>query len=442
MATNEVRRPEIAAAAERVGRYRWVICALLFAATAINYVDRQMIGVLEPDYLRPEFHWSPGDYARIVVYFQLAYAIGYLGFGKIVDRIGARFGYAIAVGIWTLFHVLHGGVRSIGQFAMARFGLGIGESGNFPAGVKAVTEWFPQKERALANGVFNAGTNIGAIVTPLLVPALVLAYGWQAAFLFSGLIGLVWLPLWLLLYRNPRENPRVSAAELRWIAQDGPALPPRRMHWRELLGKRQTWAYALAKFLTDPIFGMYLVWLPDFLARRYGLDLRTFGPPLIAIYLLSDFGSVAGGWLSSRLLRTGWGVNRARKIALLICALCATPVMFAAQASNVWVAVAIIGLAAAAHQGFSANLYALPADLLPRGGIGSVVGIGGALGACGGMLMSKYTGWTLDADRGYAPVFLIASCTYLVALVLIHVLSPRLEPARDAGDDASVVPIR
>jgi len=427
--------------ARPAGAQRWLVVALLFWAMIVNYIDRQTIGILKPT-MSADLHWSNSDFANIHLCFQAAYAICYVLWGRVVDRIGAKWGFALAFALWSAAQLATAAARQIGHFMLARMFLGVGESGAFPGAIKAVAEWFPQKERALANGVFNAGTNIGAIVTPLLVPALVLAYGWQAAFLFSGLIGLVWLPLWLLLYRNPRENPRVSAAELRWIAQDGPALPPRRMHWRELLGKRQTWAYALAKFLTDPIFGMYLVWLPDFLARRYGLDLRTFGPPLIAIYLLSDFGSVAGGWLSSRLLRTGWGVNRARKIALLICALCATPVMFAAQASNVWVAVAIIGLAAAAHQGFSANLYALPADLLPRGGIGSVVGIGGALGACGGMLMSKYTGWTLDADRGYAPVFLIASCTYLVALVLIHVLSPRLEPARDAGDDASVVPIR
>lgn len=385
-----------------------------------------------------DLNWSNTDFANIHLCFQAAYAICYLLWGRVVDRIGAKWGFALAFALWSVAQLATAAARQIGHFMLARMFLGLGESGAFPGAIKAVVEWFPQKERALANGVFNAGTNIGAIITPLLVPALVLEYGWQAAFVFSGLIGLVWLPLWLVLYRTPRENRRVSAAELRWIAQDGPVSTPRRMPWRALLGKRQAWAYAAAKFLTDPIFGMYLVWLPDFLAKRFGLDLRTFGPPLIAIYLLSDAGSIAGGWLSSRLLRLGWSVNRARKTALLICALCATPVMFAAQASNVWVAVAIIGLAAAAHQGFSANLYALPADLLPRGGVASVVGIGGALGACGGMLMSKYTGWTLDADRGYAPIFVIASCAYLVALAVVHVLSPRLEPAPEVTGDANV----
>ncbi|MEP6939636.1 MAG: MFS transporter [Rudaea sp.] len=417
------------------GAQRWLVVALLFLAMIVNYIDRQTIGILKP-VMSADLHWSNSDFANIHLCFQAAYAVCYVLWGRVVDRVGARWGFALAFALWSAAQLATSAARQIAHFMLARLLLGVGESGAFPGAIKAVSEWFPQKERALANGVFNAGTNIGAIITPLLIPALVLSCGWQAAFVFSGLIGLIWLPLWLVLYRSPRENPRVSAAELRWIAQDGPAPAERRMTWRALLAKRQTWTYALAKFLTDPIFGMYLVWLPDFLARRFGLDLRTFGPPLIAIYLLSDFGSVAGGWLSSRLLRAGWSVNRARKTALLVCALCATPVVFAAQVSNVWVAVAIIGLAAAAHQGFSANLYALPADLLPRGGVASVVGIGGALGACGGMLMSKYTGWTLDADRGYAPIFVIASCTYLVALALIHFLSPRLAPDDDENAPA------
>ena len=411
------------------GRQRWIIVALLFVAMIMNYVDRQTLGILKPA-MSAELHWSNSDFANIHLCFQAAYALCYLFWGRIVDRIGARWGFALAFALWSIAQLATSAARQIGHFMFARLLLGVGESGAFPGSIKAVSEWFPQKERALANGLFNAGTNIGAIVTPLLIPALVLAYGWQAAFVVSGLAGLIWLPIWFVLYRSPRDNPRVSAAELRWIEQDASSsVGAARTGWRRLLPLRQTWAYAFAKFMTDPVFGMYLVWLPDFLAKRFHLDLKTFGPPLIAIYVLSDVGSVGGGWLSSRLLRLGWSVNRARKTALLVCALCATPVAFAAYASNVWVAVALIGLAAAAHQGFSANLYALPADLLPRGGVGSVVGIGGALGACGGMLMSKYTGWTLDADRGYAPIFLIASCAYLAALALIHVFSPRMQPA-------------
>jgi MFS transporter, ACS family, aldohexuronate transporter len=410
------------------GRRRWIVVVLLLLAMIVNYVDRQTLGLLKPA-MSAELGWSNSDFANIHLSFQAAYALCYLIWGRVVDRIGARAGFALAFALWSLAQLTTAAARQIGHFMLARLVLGMGESGAFPGSIKAIAEWFPQKERALANGLFNAGTNIGAIITPLLVPALVLAYGWQAAFVVSGLAGLVWLPLWLMLYRSPRASARLSAAELRWIEQDASPTTATRVPLSQLLRYRQTWAYALAKFMTDPVFGMYLVWLPDFLAKRFNLDLKTFGPPLIAIYLLSDVGSVLGGWLSSRLLRRGWSVNRARKTALLICALCATPVVFAAHASNVWVAVALIGLAAAAHQGFSANLYALPPDLLPRGGVASVVGIGGALGACGGMLMSKYTGWTLDADRGYAPIFLIASCAYLAALALIHFLSPRLQPA-------------
>ena len=431
MATNETGRPGVAAAAERVGRYRWVICALLFAATAINYVDRQMIGVLEPDYLRPEFHWSPGDYAQIVVYFQLAYAIGYLGFGKIVDRIGARFGYAIAVGIWTLFHVLHGGVRSIGQFAMARFGLGIGESGNFPAGVKAVTQWFPQKERALAIGVFNAGSNVGAILTPLIVPAIALSYGWRMTFVVTGVLGLLWVVAWLALYREPDDHGRVGAAELAYIRQDAvdPLVAVKGL-WFRLLGKRETWAFALGKFFIDPIWWFYLFWLPSYLHDKYQLNLVGFGLPIAAIYLLSDLGSVAGGWLSGRMIRAGATPNKARKLTMLICAVCILPVVLSQYIDNLWLNVLIIGIAAAGHQAFSANVYTIPSDTFPRFAVGSVIGIGGTVGALGGMLFSMYIGKVLDSLGTYAPIFAVAGGSYFIALICIHLLSPRLRPAR------------
>ena len=434
MATNETGRPHVAAAAERVGRYRWVICALLFAATAINYVDRQMIGVLEPDYLRPEFHWSPGDYARIVVYFQLAYAIGYLGFGKIVDRIGARFGYAVAVGIWTLFHVLHGGVRSIGQFALARFGLGIGESGNFPAGVKAVTEWFPQKERALAIGVFNAGSNVGAILTPLIVPAIALSYGWRMTFVVTGLLGVLWVVAWLALYREPHDHSRVGAAELAYIRQD-PVDPSVKVKglWFKLLATRETWAFALGKFFIDPIWWFYLFWLPSYLHDKYQLNLVGFGLPIAAIYLLSDIGSVAGGWLSGRMIRAGMTPNKARKLTMLVSAFCILPVVLSQFVDSLWLNVLIIGIAAAGHQAFSANVYTIPSDTFPRFAVGSVIGIGGTVGALGGMLFSMYIGKVLDNLGTYAPIFAVAGGSYFVALLCIHLLSPRLRLAKLEG---------
>ena len=408
-----------------VGRYRWVVVALLFAATAINYVDRQMIGVLKPT-LSAEMQWSETDYANIVFWFQAAYAIGYLGFGRIVDVIGARFGYAIAVTIWTIAHMAHGGVYGVTQFAMARFGLGIGESGNFPAGIKAVTEWFPQKERAFAIGLFNAGANIGAIITPLLVPWLTIAYGWRVAFYATGIFGIVWLIAWLVFYRRPDQHPKVTAEELAYIRQD-PADPVEPIGWAKLVTIRETWAYAIGKFCIDPSWWFFLFWLPGYLGTRYGLDLISFGPPLVAIYLLSDGGSIFGGWMSGRLMKAGKSVNAARKLTMLLCAFAVLPIFFAQSIDNLWLAVLVIGIATAAHQAFSANLYTLPSDLFPRGAVGSVVGIGGTVGAIGGMVMAKYAGYILDGIGSYTPLFAVAGSAYFVALGAVHLLSPRLE---------------
>ena len=407
------------------GRYRWSVVALLFAAMVINYVDRQTIGLLKPDLSR-QFGWTESDYANLVVYFQLAYAFGFMAWGKIMDRVGARWGLGVAFLLWQAAHIAHAAARGLGGFIAARVFLGVGESGAFPAGIKAVAEWFPRKERALATGIFNAGTNIGAIVTPLVIPAIVLAFGWPMAFVVTGVGGMIWLPIWLLLYRRPRQQRRLDALELAYIEQD-PADPVVKVAWVSLLTKRETWAYAAGKFLIDPIWWMFLFWLPDFLGKRHGLDLKTFGPPLIVIYLLSDIGSVGGGWLSSRLLKLGWSVNRARKTTMLICAVMALPVTCAALADNVWLAVAIIGLATAAHQGFSANLYTLPSDVFPRSAVGSVVGIGGMLGAFGGMLFSKYVGDVLEKIGSYTPIFVVAGSVYFVALAVVHLLSPKME---------------
>jgi ACS family hexuronate transporter-like MFS transporter len=407
------------------GRYRWTIVALLFAATAINYIDRQMIGVLKPT-LAKDLHWSEIDYSNIIFWFQAAYAMGYLAFGRIVDKIGARLGYTIAFIIWTIAHVAHGGVRTITQFALVRFGLGIGESGNFPAGIKAVTEWFPVRERALAIGIFNAGANVGAILTPLIVPWITLAYGWRMAFIATGAFSVIWLILWWIVYKRPQDQPRVSAGELAYITQDpvDPAVP---LLWSKLIGKRETWAYALAKFCIDPIWWFYLFWLPGYLGERYHLDLKSFGPPLIAIYALSDIGSVAGGWLSSRLIKRGQSVNRARKTAMLLCAVAVTPIFFAQSIDNMWLAVLVIGLATAAHQAFSCNLYTLPSDIFPRSAVGSVLGIGGTVGAVGGMLFAKYAGHILDLTGSYAVLFGLAASAYVIALGIIHLLTPRYD---------------
>ncbi|RZJ01338.1 MAG: MFS transporter [Brevundimonas sp.] len=414
--------------ADAGGRRRWIVMWLLFAAMVINYVDRQMIGVLKPT-LSTEFGWSETDYADIVFWFQASYALFYAIWGRVMDRMGARFGFGIAFAIWQVGHILHGGARDLSHFIMARVVLGVGEAGGFPGGIKAVAEWFPKKERALATGLFNAGTNIGAIVTPLLVPALVLAFGWQMSFVITGVLGLIWLPIWLLVYRRPSEDKKLTAQERAYIEQD-PADPVEKISWRKLLTVKETWAYAGGKFLIDPVWWMFLFWLPDFLGKRYGLDLKTFGPPLVAIYLLSDVGSVGGGWLSSRMMHRGVSLNKARKLTMLICALLAVPVMFASFASNVWLAVLIIGVATAAHQGFSANLYALPADVFPRSAVGSVVGIGGMLGGIGGMVFSKYVGQVLEKIGTYTPIFIVAGSVYLIALLLIHLISPKYAPAK------------
>ncbi|MDR7231872.1 ACS family hexuronate transporter-like MFS transporter [Caulobacter sp. BE264] len=420
--------PKAPEPSEKIGRYRWVIVTLLFLAMVINYVDRQTIGFLKTD-LSKEFGWSEKDYADLVFYFQLSYAVAYLVWGKIMDKIGARWGFGIAFLIWQVAHIAHAGARGLTGFIFARMALGVGEAGGFPGGIKAVTEWFPKKERAFATGIFNAGTNIGAIVTPLVVPAIVLTWGWQMAFIVTGVAGLIWLPIWLLVYRTPRETKTLSAAELAHIEQD-PADPVEKIAWTKLLTKRETWAYALGKFLIDPIWWMFLFWLPDFLGKRYGMDLKTFGPPIVAIYLLSDVGSVGGGWLSSRLLKNGASINKARKLTMLVCALLAVPVMFASFADSVWLAVLIIGVATAAHQGFSANLYTLPSDVFPRGAVGSVVGIGGMLGAFGGMVFSKYIGGVLESIGTYTPIFIVAGSAYLIALLVVHLLTPKMEPVK------------
>jgi ACS family hexuronate transporter-like MFS transporter len=430
MATDVSEAGAAPAAHARSGYVRWVIVALLFAATAINYVDRQTIALLKPT-LQKEFNWTETTYADIVIWFQVAYALGYIVFGNFVDRVGARIGYATAFTLWTGAHILHAAARSVFGFSAVRFLLGIGESGNFPAGLKAVTEWFPKKERALATGIFNAGSNVGAILAPWIVPAITLAYGWRSTFVITGLGSLVWLVAWIAIYRRPREAKRLSAAELAYIESDAPD-PAAKVPWARLIGRRETWAFAIGKFLTDPVWWMFLFWLPDFLVKRHGLDLKTFGPPLIVIYILSDLGSIAGGWLSSALIHRGWTINRARKTTMLICALAVTPIVFGQYVDNLWAAVAIIGLAAAAHQAWSANLYTLPSDMFPRKAVGSVIGIGGTAGAVGGILFSAYIGQVLERIGTYSLIFYVAGSVYLIGLAIIHLLTPRLEVVESA----------
>ena len=446
--TNPAGRPApVAGIAARVGRFRWVICALLFLAATINYIDRQVIGILKPT-LQKEFGWSEVDYAAIVFSFQLAYAIGLLLAGRLIDRLGARLGFSLAIVVWSIAAMAHAEATAVGPlaasllsgfglaysasvagFIVARFLLGLGEAGNFPASIKVVAEWFPKRERAFATGLFNSGTNIGALITPLVVPWITLTYGWYWAFVVTGAIGFAWLLAWLPLYREPEQHPRLSAAELAHIRSDPPDSPVR-VPWLRLVRCRQAWAFMLGKFLTDPVWWLYLFWIPDFLNRNHGLDLRLVGPPLVVIYLVADVGSIGGGWLSSALIKRGWTVNAGRKTAMLACALAVVPMLFASGARDLWVAVGLISLAAAAHQGWSANLFTLTSDTFPRHAVGSVVGLGGMAGAVGGMMIAWLTGQILEATGSYVPVFLIAASAYLTALLIIHLLMPRLEPAR------------
>jgi ACS family hexuronate transporter-like MFS transporter len=411
-----------------VGHFRWVICTLLLFGVTKNYMDRQVLGVLKTT-LQHDLGWNEIDYSNLVFVFQGTYAVGMVVVGRLVDRLGTRLGYALAMVFWSLASMAHAVGSSLMSFMVARSALGFGEAGVFPASIKTVAEWFPSKERALATGIFNAGTNIGAILTPLIVPWITIHWGWRVAFVATGALGFVWLVFWLLLYRPPESHPRLSKAELEYIASDRPQAAPQ-IKWLELLPHRQTWAFAVGKFTIDPIWWFLLFWIPDFLQRNHGLKLMQLGVPIMVIYLLADVGSVAGGWLSSWMIHRGRGVNMARKSAMLICALVVVPIAFAYRIESMWGVVLLIGLAAAAHQGFSANLFTLTSDLFPAQAVGSVVGIGGMAGAIGGMVMAKIVGYVLQWTGSYKIPFLIAGSAYLLALALVHLLSPRLEPAR------------
>jgi ACS family hexuronate transporter-like MFS transporter len=412
------------------GQRRWIICALLLFAATVNYMDRQVIALLKP-ILQVQFGWDDVGYSNIVLAFQFAYAAGLLFVGKLIDRLGTRKGFSLAVFVWSIAAMAHAAATSILQFAAARFSLGLGESGSFPASIKAVAEWFPKRERALATGLFNSGTNIGAMVTPLVVPWLTYRFGWRMAFIATGALGFIWILVWLSFYHPPEEDAKVSPGELAYIRSDSPGPQDHgTIPWRTLLTHRQTWAIALGKFFTDPIWWVYLFWMPDFLSRNLGLNLAGMRLPLFVIYSGASIGSVSGGWLSSSLLKRGWTLNASRKTALFACALAVTPIIIAARTTDAWLAIFLIALAAGAHQGWSANLYTLASDMFPRGAVGSVVGFASTVGAVGGMLVAKAVGSILQRTGSYVAVFLLAGSAYLVAFCFIQALAPRLKPAR------------
>jgi len=410
------------------GHFRWVICTLLLLGVTKNYMDRQVLGVLKTT-LQHNFGWNEIDYGNLVFAFQAAYAVGMVVVGRLIDRLGTRLGYALAMAFWSLASMGHAAASSFGSFIAARSALGFGEAGVFPASIKSVAEWFPKKERSLAIGIFNAGSNAGAILTPLVVPWITVHWGWRWAFLITGGLGFVWLVLWLLVYRKPQEHGRVSKRELEYICSD-PSDPVVRIRWISLASYRQTWAFVAGKFLIDPIWWFYLFWVPDFLQRRHGLALMKIGIQIVVIYVIADIGSVAGGWFSSWLISRGKSINFARKSTMLLCAICIVPIVLTYRIESLWGAVLIIGIAAGGHQGFSANLFALTSDTFPSQAVGSVVGMGGMAGAIGGMLIAKIVGYTLQWTGSYMIPFFIAGSAYLVALASIQVLSPRLEPVQ------------
>jgi len=417
---------------ERRFGYRWTIVVLLFLATTINYVDRQVLGILAPT-LQRELAWSETDYGNIVSWFSLVYAFGFLAAGRIIDRIGVKRGLGAAVIAWSLAAMAHALARTAAGFSIARAMLGLGESAIFPGALKTTAEWFPRRERAFAAGLFNAGTNTGAIIAPLVVPAITLRWGWQAAFLITGSLGFIWLALWIPLYRDPSRHPHVSPAELEHIRSDGPESAGPRWSWFRLLGLRQTWAFAVAKLIADPVWFFYLFWLPKFLDAKYGVKLSGVALPLIVVYVIADVGSVAGGWLSSKLIARGWTVNRARKTTMLIMACLIVPTAFAPYAPSMWAAVLMVAVAAAAHQAWSANVLTLPSDMFPRSAVGSVVGIGAFAGAMSGVVFQRSIGRILDANgHDYGPIFAMCGGAYLVGWFIVHLLVPRLEPAPPA----------
>jgi ACS family hexuronate transporter-like MFS transporter len=426
-----------ALAAERgIGRYRWSICALLFCVITINYVDRQVIGVLKP-IIERDMGWSEVDYGNIVTAFQASYGVGMVVVGRWLDRVGTRKGVAIAIALWSLAAAFHSVARSVLAFIIARAALGVAESAAYPGTVKSVAEWFPRKERALGVGILNAGANVGVLLTPVVGIMVAGLWGWRAAFLATGLLGLAVLALWLRVYRLPQDHAAVSEAERAHIGQDGEDPEGQALGWWTALRQRQAWYFICGKFFTDPVWYLFLFWLPDFFSKTQGMELfptgqgsvlATIGPALIGVYLLADVGSIAGGWLSSHLIHRGWSVNRARKTTLFLAALCAVPLVGVASIGNAAVVVMLIGLGTAGHQAFSSNIFAMISDLYPRRAVATVAGLGGAAGAVGGILIAQATGWTLQLTGSYAPIVLYAGIAYLLAFAVIQLLVPRMEP--------------
>lgn len=420
--------------APKIKNYRWLIVVLLFTATTINYLDRQIIGLLKP-ILEKEFTWSETDYARIIMAFTAAYAIGLLALGWLIDKIGTKKGYSITIVFWSAAGMLHALARSAFGFGLARVGLGLGEGGNYPAAVKTVAEWFPKKERALATGLFNAGTSVGVVVALLLVPWILTRYGWQEVFWITGALGFVWLIFWLLFYDIPAQQKRLTTEEYEYIVngqekEEQTAGEKSKVNWIKLFAFPQTWAYITGKGLIDPIYWFFLFWLPSYFASTFSLDLKKPSLELMLIYTATTVGSISGGWFSSQLINRGWPVIKARKTVILVIAFLELSVLLIQFATDVWVAVGLISFAVALHQAWATNVFTLPSDLFPKQAVSSIVGIGGMAGAVGGIFFPMLIGSILDTYKaagnlagGYNIIFTICGCTYLIAWLIIHVLT-------------------
>jgi ACS family hexuronate transporter-like MFS transporter len=426
--------PGTVSAGTRLGRVRWTVCAMLFAATSINYMDRQVIAILKPT-LEHSIGMTEVSYGYIVDAFQIAYAIGLLAAGRLIDKLGTRIGYMLVMAVWSFSAMGHALASTVLEFGFARFFLGLGESGNFPAAIKTVAEWFPQNERSLATGIFNSGANVGAILAPAIVPWVTLRYGWHAAFLTTGLFSVLWILWWFRYYRTPTDHSTLTARELRHIYQEAAADmgPSPSVPWRRLLGFRQTWAFSVAKFLTDPIWYFYLFWLPSYFSAKFNLNLSHLGLPLIIVYNVSAVGSIGGGWLPAPFRRLGLSPNYARLAAMLLCAFLVVPIYTASSARSVWTAIALISVAAGAHQGWSANLFTTSSDMFPRSAVGAVVGIGGMAGSVGSALFAFFAGHILQLTHSYGVLFGIASSAYLLALIVMYLLAPGLKKVEFAA---------
>jgi MFS transporter, ACS family, hexuronate transporter len=432
-------------ASQKMSNYRWTISALVFFATSINYLDRAVISLLKAD-LESIYGWSESDYSNFVISFQLAYAVGLLLVGRLIDKIGTKIGYALSVATWSLASIAHAFASTVFGFSAARAFLGITEAGNFPSAIKAVAEWFPKKERALATGIFNSGANIGAIIAPLTVPLIARDLGWQWAFIITGSMGFIWLIFWLILYEIPSRHAKINKLEFDYIHSDEESTASvdetleaatGKVSWLQLLGFKQTWAFVVGKFLTDPVWWFYLFWLPAFLKAEYGLIGTAVSLPIVLVYSMSTFGSIFGGWLPMFFIKKGWQVFKARKSAMLIFSMFALPVVFAQLLGgiNMWLAVIIIGVAAAGHQAWSANIFTTVSDMFPKKSVASVTGIGGMAGAIGGLLISKLAGMLFDhykalgqIETGYYIMFIICGLAYLSAWLIMHVLVPSMKP--------------